>query len=230
MGEYMRNIQISVAAGLVIAFLILLGAGCAAGGGQPRWSPEGKVLFIDGELQINGAVAGIGDAVPADAVVTTGGFSMAELEFGRGNVIRLEENTRLELALAENAVSEIAIREGSFAAVLGSLNRLQSANSLNIRSSTAIAGVRGTSFYVRLEEPEVTYFCLCNGELDLGPVGQAPAPLSAAHHGAYRLISSGDSIAMRPAPLLYHDDAYMESLAEKAGVDIDWDADYGSGY
>jgi hypothetical protein len=213
---------------LLSAMVLLTLVSCGSGACSAPWSAEGEVAFLQGELSINGTSASIGDPVPADAELITGSGAMAEIIFGSGNVIRLEENSLLRLDLASDSISEMDLRRGAVSAVLEGLQRLEGEESLRIRSATALAGVRGTSFFMKVEEPDVTYFCLCNGSLDLGTADGDLSPIDAARHDAYRIIRTADGFDVRPAPLLYHDDDSMQSLADRIDVSIDWG--YSGGY
>ncbi len=95
--------------------------------------------------------------------------------------------------------------------------------SFYVRTATATAGVRGTSFFMKVEDPTTTYVCLCNGVLRLDDGTQVTGlDLEAAHHASYRVINKDGTPTLEKAPMLYHDDASMQSLASKIGYTIDW--------
>jgi len=53
-------------------------------------------------------------------------------------------------------------------------------------------------------------------------LGANTQEIEAAHHKELRFTRSGNAVVVSSAPLLYHTDEDMQSLAEKIGVTIDW--------
>ena len=46
--------------------------------------------------------------------------------------------------------------------------------------------------------------------------------LEAAHHSAVEYVRKDGKVSVENQPMLYHNDAEMESLASKIGYTIDW--------
>jgi hypothetical protein len=113
--------------------------------------------------------------------------------------------------------------------VLDRLQELAGSPSFEVRTHTAVGGVRGTVFFVSVESEESTYICTCNGETDLSGssddadrADRASTAVDADYHTAYRFVQEGATVSYQSAPLLYHTDEEMDTLAAKIGVTIPW--------
>jgi hypothetical protein len=77
----------------------------------------------------------------------------------------------------------------------------------SVRTSTAVAGVRGT----------------CNGAIHLQSEGSSMTKdLASSHHQEVRVTRSASGISVDSAPLLYHTDGDVEAIAARIGEKIDW--------
>ncbi len=183
---------------------------------------SGTIVYVDGSVSVNGKPATIGQTVASTDTVKTGDASVAEITFSGRNIIQIEANTltTLDLSGADRGAN---LKSGALALVLKQLGPIGAKPGFRVTTQNAVGGVRGTAFYVKVESPDRTYFCLCNGELSLADSGGGNAStVTAAHHKAIRFIRNGASIAAEPAPMLYHTDAQMQALAGKIGYTIDW--------
>lgn len=194
------------------------GSARTAGSSQTALEFKGTIDYLVGRVTVNGAAATLGQAVAANDVLRTGSGSMAEVTFNGANIVQIEANS--EVALDART---LRLSNGSVALVLKHLARVAAGDRFDVVTPTAVAGVRGTAFFVKVESPDETYVCLCNGRLWLeNPAGVLLKEIEAAHHKAERFVRTGGRILLQPAPLLYHTDAQMESLAKKIGTSIDW--------
>ena len=92
-----------------------------------------------------------------------------------------------------------------------------------MRTPSAVAGVRGTSFFMKVESPTSTYVCACNGVVQvLGADGSLLKELVGSHHKGVRIQEAGGAPQLTDAPLLYHTDADLEKVAADIGYTIDW--------
>jgi hypothetical protein len=199
------------------------------GGPEPATTPQGVVEFVDGEAWINDGPAEIGRIVPLGAWVRTGAAGLVEIRFDGRNILQVAPDSVVEVGI-DAATRTVAIERGGIAAVFARLKTLGADGAFTVRTPTAVAGVRGTVFYVRVESAESTYFCTCNGAVDLGDsAGGRRRTVQAEHHEAYRFVRAGSGIAVVRDGLKYHDDAMMEALALKARYNIRWGTDNGSG-
>jgi hypothetical protein len=95
---------------------------------------------------------------------------------------------------------------------------------MTVRTPSTVAGVRGTSFYLDVYSDDSSYFCLCNGELQMTDnTGKNITHLVSNNHKALNFIKRPDGfVRVEEAGLKEHDSAEMEILAEKIGFTIDW--------
>jgi hypothetical protein len=172
---------------------------------------------------MDGSPASVGDEVLPGAVLATGKDSLCQVVFNVKNIVHMEAETTLrfdQAALSRGAT----LQKGAVAMVLRNLGA-KSANELrfSIRTSTATAGVRGTCFFVRVEDENNTYICACNGALHLeGDAGQFTQNLASSHHREVRVTRSSTGVSLTAAPMLYHTDADVESVAARISESIDW--------
>jgi hypothetical protein len=203
--------------------LLVLVLSAALGAAAYGASNQGSITYLEGSVSIDNASASIGDVVPLGATLRTGPASQCEVVFRDRNIIRLGESTTLVFNPGNLQVGS-TLEKGSLALVLKNLvNGESGEHNFFVRTPSTAAGVRGTLFFIKVEDSATTYVCTCNGVVTLDNGSQVGAfDVSAAHHTAWRLSNASGSPTAVSAPLLYHTDADMESLAKKVGVTIDW--------
>jgi len=180
------------------------------------------ITYIEGDVTIDGADAQVGDTVPAGALVATAARSLAEIEFSTRNVIKLAENTVLVFN-PSNLQTGSELRAGALTLVLKNLIAGANGEGFRVRTPSAVAGVRGTSFFIKVESPTSTYVCACNGDVQvLDTDGSSLKEIAASHHKAVRIQAAVGSPQLADAPLLYHTDADMQQAAADVGYSIDW--------
>lgn len=181
-----------------------------------------EITYLEGEVFINGEPAEFGDIVEADSTLSTSVNSYCELVFLDQNIIRIQENSLVRLDLNLNQ-SRVELEQGSMAALMNKLRSITDDEPLLITTPTVTAGIRGTAFFVAVENPDSTYFCACNGVIDVRDYqGDNQQTLDADRHKAVRYRIEEGEIIMESAGLLYHDDESMDSLAEELDYQIPW--------
>jgi hypothetical protein len=180
------------------------------------------ITYMEGTVTIDGRLAGIGDAVPLGSVVATSAQTLADVEFSARNVVRLSASTTLVFN-PRNLLTGSELRRGALTLVLKNLTSSAAAESFLVRTPTTVAGVRGTSFFISVEDPSSTYVCACNGSVQvLGPDGSLLKELAASHHKAVRVSGNGGTPQVTDAPMLYHTDKDLEAVASDIGYTINW--------
>jgi len=180
---------------------------------------KGNVEYLEGEVFINGAIAHFGSVVSDNDIIKTGKNSYCDIVFNKGNIFKLEPNTLIEIKWNEN---QINIKKGAMGSVFSRLHALlPQGKLLSLNTPSASAGVRGTSFYIRVEDEKNTYICTCNGSLKLSS-GSESFQDTTRHHKAYRFTMEGNDTKISSAGLLYHNDESMNELAQKIGFTIPW--------
>lgn len=211
--------------GFLLALLVTALAAVSAAAAP---APAGAIAYLDGEVSVDRVPARIGQPITSGAVVQTGPASVCEITWGNRNIIQVQENTRVVLGTARFAPG-LDLQRGSVAAILNKLDAVTGRNSFRIRTSSAVAGVRGTAFFVKVEDAGSTYVCACNGAVDVTRGLGRQAELASSEHMARRFARTGLTTRITEPGLLYHDNAAMDRLAQKIGYSIPWgQGEYGA--
>lgn len=169
---------------------------------------------IEGEVKINGRIAGIGDPVKPGDVIATGEKSLAIFVSGDSAYL-LRENTRLELKMEgddQNRGDLLRLLKGGVLGVMGRGRK-------RFETKTAVVGVRGTGLYLT-SEPHRTYLCTCYGEVELMAKAEPKAlvRLKTTHHEQPRVIyDSGVERLIEKGPMIDHTDAELILLESLVG-------------
>jgi len=164
----MRKLIISLTAAAMVA-------GACGGKTDKTHLEKAKFTFIKGNVTVGGKTASLGQAVNKDANVEVKANSMAIIQFSDAASITLKANSTLSIAtLATDAtgkpVVELSQTSGSS---FSKINKGRSA--FAIKTPTAVAGVRGTSFELTLGEGKTTYIKLLEGKVALSKNSSVPA-------------------------------------------------------
>ncbi len=212
----------------LLAASLVLALGCAPKKPAPAAPQDAKaaairasVVFVEGEVKIDGTPAEIGRELGAKAEVLTGTGASCEIVFDGKNAVRVGQDSSATLDFS-GLVKEVAIKKGGLTSVLRKLGHIADSDSFRVTTPTAVAGVRGTSFCVWVEEG-LTYVCACNGSVHtIDAAGANALDLSAAHHTAREYTKKGSATLVSNAGIEHHSDASVESLAARIGEKIDW--------
>lgn len=218
--------------GFLVLILVLLPQSVWSGGRSEQSESieslnraiEAEMSYFEGEVWVNDEEAVPGQSIPLGSRVKTGPVSYCEITFGTENIFRIEENTLTTISIGEEK-KLIDIQRGSIEAVFNRLESLAGIPDFSITTPSMIAGVRGTVFYLKVEDPRNTYLCTCNGTILQRGADQAPEQnleVTATRHKAYRFTKTSEGTKIESAGLLYHTDETMDSVAEKIDVTIPW--------
>ncbi len=205
----------------VLSTLVLVNfVSCGVGKSSTTMDVAGEIQYFEGIVTVNGIQAEIGLEVMDGDVILTGPDSFVELKFGEYRVLNAEENSRLVLDAAEKTFK---LDIGAIAVLQSKARWFSRRKPWLVQTPTMVAAVRGTVYYTKVESPESVYFCLCNGKIHLEDSDAGGVlNLEAAHHNAVRFVRSDDGVTYQNAPMLYHTDEVIESLADTVFVPIDW--------
>ena len=188
------------------------------------YSPAGAptIEYLEGEVLVNGDEAFIGDEVTPGSLVQVGEESLCEIETGN-NIMRIYENTLIVLEMDANR-SNADLRFGAIGAVFEKVQKLGKGGTFNLTTPTVVGGVRGTVFYIQVEDTDNTYVCTCNGEIHWTPAGRTTGlTVESGHHSALRYsVTESGNIESASAGLLYHADREMEDIAAKIETTVPW--------
>lgn len=186
---------------------------------KTKMPQRGTLSYLEGDISINNSPGSIGDTINDTDTIETGENSYCEIIFGNSNIFRLDENTQTRINWSQ---SDIKLEKGAISAVFTKLEKfLNGDKEFTVSSPSNVAGVRGTVFFMKVEDENNTYLCICNGSLTIGEP-EKDLKIASDHHKAYRFTKADGSVITTSAGLLYHNDDKMESVAEKIGYDIPW--------
>ncbi len=196
---------------------------------MPGRNTDGEIKFMVGSVTMNGKPAAPGDTVRFGDVIETGDQSSCEIIIAGKNLMVLVPNTKL-LYRVTTRESNLELSRGALGAII---RNKDATGDLYIKTSTVTASVRGTIFYIAVENPDRTYTCTCNGRIHFKPETaggilsrQAPGAedtlVEASHHEAYYYIREKGSIKIEKAGLKYHSDEAMNKEAAVIGETVDW--------
>jgi len=201
--------------GVLALVLIVSGAAFAA--------DTASIVYIEGDVTMNGSPAAVGDEVQPGALLTTAKDSVCQVVFNQKNIVHMAAGTTLRFD-SKTLSRGATLQKGAVAMVL---RRLVASPDDQVRfaitTSTAVAGVRGTCFFIAVEDDNHTYICACNGLIHLeGAGGAFTQNLASSHHAELRVTRSDSGISVNAAPLEYHNDGDVEAIAARIGETIDW--------
>ena len=168
---------------------------------------EKGVYRLRGDVHVNGANAQQGG------------------ELRPGDTVRTQQNAEIVFVSQRDAFlvrqnSEVSLVANGLRVVTGAvLSVFESNQRKEIRTATAVIGIRGTGVYIEAE-PARTYACTCYGTAVLTPIAQPAAAetVSTRHHEQPRYImAAGAPQMVMPAPVVNHSDAELILLEGLVG-------------
>jgi len=181
------------------------------------------ITAFSGMVKVNSnSVTSAGTVIKPGDIIETGGKSFCDIMINEKNILRIKENSRLVLHVTATE-SFLKLEKGW----LGGITRgkFTEEGKYRINTPTVAAAVRGTSFCVKVEDEKNTYFCVCNGTINLAGAGkESGEDVTASHHAAMRFTQEADgNIKTDSKPgLLYHTDEGLEEMAAMINEKIDW--------
>ena len=171
---------------LVLAAFLALGVSCSPS--HPDAPPpvdRGVVSYIDGEAFLKNAdgwtALQAGDQIPQGATVKTGPASKCEIQFGQTGAVHLSANTVMTVTTAElTALRKRVELDLSLGSLTSKVARLTGDDRYQIKTSEAMAGVRGTKFTVTESLDGLTKIAVEEGVVAALPPSFDPIALEAA--------------------------------------------------
>ena len=201
----------------VIGLLLFLASGCVFS------ADKASIIYLEGDVTLDSVPASVGDAVVAGATLRTAADALCEVVFNTRNIVHMTGGTILRFD--PNQLSRgAALEKGAIAMVLRNLSAVKGSDvRFSVKTSTTVAGVRGTCFFVKVEDDNNTFICCCNGAIHLeGDGGAFAQNLRSSHHQEIRVTRANSGLSVGAAPMLYHTDEDVEAIAARIGEKIDW--------
>jgi outer membrane protein assembly factor BamB/ferric-dicitrate binding protein FerR (iron transport regulator) len=139
-------------------------------------SEEGVVTFLSGKVSVSRSQdwepLDVEDLVGMDDRVRTGSDSFCEIQFADFGIIRVQDNSEIlvrnvYLKEGESKV-DVKLDNGN---LLCKVSKLGKGEQFEVRTNTALAGVRGTEFVVREESGKATVVAVNEGRVSVVPSG-----------------------------------------------------------
>ncbi|MGE0084615.1 MAG: FecR domain-containing protein [Desulfococcaceae bacterium] len=164
----------------------------------------GEAAFVKGDvrMQIPDGAEWIplhaGDAVHQKSSVKTGEKSRLQIRYADGSVLTLEENTEMLISACAEKKRFGIVRDLMLG--FGKMTALIQKSRLNIRTETAVAGIRGTIFRLSSDAQTATRSEVLEGIVDMEAQGKRVS----VNSGEGTLVQKGmepmDAVKLLPAP------------------------------
>jgi hypothetical protein len=170
---------------------------------------------MSGKVLVNGNPATIETRIGAgDTVQTPKG---GEIVFVVGeNSMVMRESSRLELQTEQ--ITSMIIK--GFRMFTGGLLSVSRNRSMQVTTTTATIGIRGTGFYLEAD-PQQTYFCTCYGatEVEANDDKESKDTVVSKQHDKplYILAGAKPGQSIRPAPFINHTDQELMLIESLVG-------------
>lgn len=126
-----------------------------------------KFTYVKGDVLVGGAPAALGQTVNKDTMIEVKNNSMAVLQFANAASITLKANSQLSISnLAKNEKGKPVIELSQSSGT--SFSKIAKGQSeYSIKTPTAVAGVRGTSFELTVGKTKATEIKLLEGKVQV---------------------------------------------------------------
>ena len=183
--------------------------------------PTIEVVFLEGEVLIDGKEPELGDLLATKFVVQTGKGARCDIVLNSGNALSIGQNALADFDFASQ-VAQVRVDRGGLSSVLKKLTKLGDSDSFTVHTANAVAGVRGTSFCVWVDDTS-SYICACNGIVRIeDSAGHNHELLEASHHAARYFSHVDGKLVKETAGMRHHTDELLQSVASRIGNTIDW--------
>ncbi len=203
---------------IALIFILSLSISCAK-----QVKVDMKILSYTGKVTINSiTVTKINSVINQGDAIETIGESTCDIIINDKNILRLKPDTKLTINISDKE-NTLLLEKGWLAGV--TRRAFTKEGKFLIKTPTVAAAVRGTSFCLKVENEKSTYFCTCNGSIELtGESSSRSETVEAAHHSARRFtIDKIGAIIQDDNPgMLYHTDSGIVEIAKVIGETIDW--------
>jgi WD40 repeat protein len=177
-----------------------------------------QILKIRGDVQVNGATAILGQRIGNGDRISTGDRSSCDLLIGTKDIVRIIPNSDL---LFDSQRFSFTLQKGG---ILSVVQKLAKSKGYQIRTPTAVVGVRGTTFFVSTKDGKEIYTCCCNGTIRLfdNKAEKLLKEVTATHHKGTMIRDSSHGPELTDAGMFDHTDADIGELAGQINEQFDW--------
>lgn len=167
-----------------------------------------RFLLVEGGATLNGKAVKSGDPMPAAGTVVVARKGRAVIALAPGSFVVLRPGTRAVFGKSERKDVSVQLAVGAIWSFVAR------ESSYEVASGNAVAGVRGTAFYVDAKKNE-SYVCDCDGKIELRAGGPKALPRNIdsdkAHIGTY-VKGRGKAVKAGSAARSGHTDQERDEL------------------
>jgi len=182
-------------------------------------SDDKSIFTLKGDVRVNDEPADTNTRIRAGDTVRTGHDSEIVFAVG-GDSFIMRNDTAMEISGADFFISSLRILTGRLLSVF---SERPAGQRLDLSSSTATIGIRGTGVYLEVE-PELTYLCTCYGQVALNANDNPDDNelITTTNHDSPRYIASKSSkgTRIRSAPVKNHTNTELRLLENLVGRDV----------
>jgi hypothetical protein len=182
-------------------------------GKVPKELPPGRSIYeLQGDVRVNGVRATEATVVGPNDTVETGADGRVVFVVGKDSFL-MRANSKLVMKGQQSLVDSMLLLGGKLLSVFGRSRH-------QLRTPTAIVGIRGTGVYTEAD-PGETYFCTCYGITDIAAASDPSSreTVAARHHDKpfYIVAGAERGKALRPAGFRNHTDEELMILEAIVG-------------
>lgn len=153
----------------------------------PKPGPSRRFLVVEGHVTMDAKPVVAGAPIGETANIEVGKKSRAVISVQAGSAVEIRQNSRLTIGSSTRKKTSMKLLAG----VLWSILPKGQAD-YEVVSPSAVAGVRGTTFFVDASTHGTTALCVCEGEVDLAPGGAKSHTIVSQHgHQGYLITGVG---------------------------------------
>ncbi len=180
----------------------------------PPASPakEWQFLMVEGGVKIDGKPAAVGTTIGKTSSISVGPKGHAVIALDSGSVIDVRPGTQVKLGSSPRKNVSVKL-------LLGALwSFIPTGSSYEIDAPNAVAGVRGTSFFVEAHKNKSSYICACNGSVDIetkdGKTFKQTVESPNADHKSFNFVNKGKIQTFKTADRQNHTKEQKDELAK----------------
>lgn len=196
------------------------------GGGAPAAAAEPEApapkqarrfLLVEGTVTVDEQPAAVDAAIGETAKIVTGDDGRAVITLEPGSAIEIRKGTALAIGTSERKRSSVRLLAGAL------FSLLPGGASYEVETDNAIAGVRGTAFYVEAQDKAKSYICACDGAVTIeskSKKGVKKEPKSDNGHLAFMITTKGKKDKAKKAKRMNHTDEEGAALGALAKTTV----------
>ncbi|MEM7564914.1 MAG: hypothetical protein AAF353_17980 [Pseudomonadota bacterium] len=211
--DYLRQLLYTGALGALPCHLAYAGWFSSS---SKKLADDRSIHSLEGDVRVNEKPANLETRIYAGDTISTGDSGEIKFAVG-GDSFLLRSRSEMEIAGDNFFVQSLKMITGRLLSVFATREQ---AYGVEIATSTATIGIRGTGVYLE-SEPDQTYACTCYGKVTLGS-NQDPndiEKIKSKNHDEPRYITrdSSKGSRIRKAPVINHSNKELELLEAIVG-------------